>query len=248
MKFLGCILIEAPLVSRLKPRWDDCSRCITPQMNLPSEIPQIECCYSDLDDGCDPREAIRLVGRQLTPLIPNGATIVSIDGFDGVGKTTLADELSKAFCLPLVSPDNYLMKEKGYFFKALKFDVISNEIEEYFRLAKGVIVEGCLVELALEQIRRRSDFRIYVMRISRMRSAPEVEFPEEYEVLYGESSTKEMIAKLEEMARNGAAMPEEFGGGGSGELPGLQRELVAYHRDRRPHDHADVIVKVVRLS
>jgi hypothetical protein len=57
-----------------------------------------------------------------------------------------------------------------------------------------------------------------------------------------------LINAQEKLAKRWTMMPKEFGGAGSGKTPILERELIRYHRQYRPHDRADVIMKVVHKS
>lgn len=103
-----------------------------------------------------------------------------------------------------------------------------------------------MVEAALERIGLNPEFRFYVMRTSRMLSNPDIETVDEFDVLYGEQSTEQLIVEIKKIMQAWTDMPEEFGGGGDGDIPSLNLELILYHREWRPHTKADLITKIVR--
>lgn len=218
------------------------------EMTIPDHITQIECDEIGIDEDHGDVRIAKFVAIELAPLIGHDAKIITVDGFDGTGKSTLSCHLGAALDLPLVHLDDCLVRQKSFFLDAIKFDELSNRISEALKRKGRVVVEGCLVDTALARIGLGSEFRVYVMRTTKMRSDPVAELVQEYDALYGDKPTGELIAELEEVAWRAARMPEEFGGGGSGELPSLERELIQYHRDVRPHDLADLIVKVVHTS
>ena len=215
---------------------------------IPSQIAQIECDEIGIDEVKGKERVSRFANQTLAPLIPSGARIITIDGFDGLGKSMLSLPLAETLEISVVGLDGYLNKNIGHFFEALNFNNISKDIDGALASCERVIVEGCLVEKALERIGKCSDFRIYVMGTTRMLSNPSHEWMSEFETLYGEKSTDKLIADMEEDARRFAQLNNEFFGGGSGELPSLERELILYHRKYRPHDNASLIVKRVHWN
>ena len=205
---------------------------------------QLSCDEIGLDEVGGPERVREFVSTKLACAISDEARFITVDGFDGVGKSMLSRYLSEDIGVPLVGLDEFVEKQTGHFLEALRFGELSNRVAEYLDSCGRIIVEGCMVQAAVERIGRSPDFRIYVMRVTRMRNQPDVEWIHEHAVLCGEKSADELIAELEDEAQRWAKMPEEFGGGGEMEVPMLERELVQYHSDRCPHRQAGVLVKV----
>ena len=215
---------------------------------IPANIPHVS---FDLIESGEPDiegHTAKFVTDKLVPLVPEKVSIITFDGFDGVGKSSLARHLAASLKLPVIDLDDFLEEHQDCFLEALKFTDLSRAITNALFSHRKVIVAGCLVETALERTGNSPDFLFYVMRTARMLSRPDIESIDEFDTLYGEKSADQLIADLEEMMEGWTRMPEEFGGGGSGDIPNLERELIRYHRERRPHDKADLIVKITRLS
>lgn len=197
-----------------------------------------------MDEGTARTELPVLVERELVPLLPTSKGLISVDGLDGVGKSTLAQTLSECTGAALVQLDELLRQNQDTFLQAL--DLV--ELRRRVRKKDLVIVEGCTVLAALEKIAMAPDLKIYVVRTSRMLNQPNLEWVDEHELLLGDRSASELIQEEEEQSRRWVQAPVEFGGGGSPELPGLVKELITYHRDFAPHQSADIVVKVVRIA
>lgn len=209
---------------------------------------QLSCDVIGLGETGGADRVREFVASKLAPVVPVGAHIITIDGFDGVGKSRIAGYLAGELGLTMIGLDDFLEKQKGCFLEALKIDEILSKVTDTLDVHGRIIVEGCLVESVLERIGTSPNFRIYIMQVTRMWSQPEMEWIKEHDALYSGKSADELVAKLEELATRAAQMPEKFGGGGVGELPNLERELIRYHAQWRPHDCADVIVKMVHTS
>lgn len=215
---------------------------------IPSSPRQLSCNEIEEDECFPPDCLAAFVKSELAPLIPERAQVISFDGLDGVGKSTLAAILGQAISVPAIGLDDFLTSNQGHFLDALRIDELKAVVEAHLAHHKRIIVEGCLVQSVLERLCRPADFSIYVMRTSRMRSGSSDEWVRDDEILFGPESAAELITTREKLLRRWKKMPTESGGGGDGELPGLERELIHYHKQKRPHDQADIIVKVVHWS
>ena len=170
---------------------------------VPSHIPQIACDLIEggSDVGCRISDWI---GAELVGHIPQTAALISIDGFDGVGKTTIGDQLAAEICSQFVDLDDYPNKNQGAYLDALRIDDLSDALVRAINSGSRVIVSGCLVEEALKLCRISPDYRIYVMRTSRMRSGADHAWIDEHDVLYGDTTDDELNARLEEQTLTGA--------------------------------------------
>ncbi len=185
------------------------------------------------------------VADQLVPLNPDATHIVTVDGFSGVGKSTLAGRFATKMGVQLVQLDDFLERDKGEYLDALRLDELRVSISDRPRPGGMVIMEGCMIDAVLERLNMVADYRIYVMRILHPGYSDGTDRIYEFDVLYGEQSADELISKREEERRELAiGVPDLLGNGDSWRLPGLQRELICYHKRCRPHERADIITKI----
>jgi uridine kinase len=86
--------------------------------------------------------------------------IVTIDGRDGVGKTTLGRYLAWHFNVTLVETDLFLIPAQDYVIHL--DDQINRIIERRVTRPRPVIVEGVSMLQLMKRINRTPDFSIYV--------------------------------------------------------------------------------------
>lgn len=98
------------------------------------------------------------------------AAIVTIDGRDGVGKTTLGRYLAWRFSATLIETDLYLIPAQDYLIHL--DDQINRIIERRMTSGLPVIVEGVSMLQLMKRIGRVADFSIYVT--SRRQSSSEI--------------------------------------------------------------------------
>lgn len=90
---------------------------------------------------------------------PRGA-IVSIDGRDGVGKTTLGRYLAWQFNVALIETDLFLIPTRDHIIHL--DDQINRIIERRVSTHAPVIVEGISMLQLMQRIARTPDFMLYV--------------------------------------------------------------------------------------
>ena len=205
------------------------------------DIPQVR---TDLAQDNDPNIADHIrhfIKTELIPRIPESACLISVDGFDGVGKSTLTQMLADELGFQSIHLDDFLEKEQNCYFEALRFSQLQDSVAEKTR----VIVEGCLVQAVLSRLGISADYKIYAVRVSGMTAYPDKDLAIENRVLIGDKSAEEIIADEERESRDLDSMPGEFEGGGDFHgLRGLRKELIRYHESVLPHRTADLIVKI----
>ena len=86
--------------------------------------------------------------------------IVTIDGRDGVGKTTLGRYLAWQFNVTLIETDLFLIPAQDYFIHL--DDQVNRIIERRITSPRPVIVEGISMLQLMHRIHRVPDFAIYV--------------------------------------------------------------------------------------
>src|SRR5450432_1947902 len=87
--------------------------------------------------------------------------IVTIDGRDGVGKTTLGRYLAWRFNVTLIETDLFLIPAEDYILHL--DDQVNRIIERRLGVPAPVIVEGVTVLQLMKRIHRKSNFSIYVV-------------------------------------------------------------------------------------
>lgn len=86
--------------------------------------------------------------------------IVTIDGRDGVGKTTLGRYLAWHFNVTLIETDLFLIPARDYLIHL--DDQVNRIIERRMSSRRPVIVEGIAILHLMKRINRVPDFSIYV--------------------------------------------------------------------------------------
>src|SRR5580765_4519191 len=86
--------------------------------------------------------------------------IVTIDGRDSVGKTTLGRYLAWYFNVTLIETDLFLIPAQDYLIHL--DDQINRIIERRITSPRPVIVEGIAILQLMQRINRVPDFSIYV--------------------------------------------------------------------------------------
>jgi cytidylate kinase len=191
------------------------------------------------------REAVKeWVIAELLPVIPSGTRLISIDGLDGVGKSTLAKALVEKIGAKAIHLDDYLKKNENRYFEALDFTFLHSDIEK----EQLIVVEGCLVHAVLARLGIESQFDIYVVRTTTMRAHPETDWLDERKLLLEADNAEEFLAIEEEEIKKFEAYFSEGAPSLGMTVSGLRRELVHYHIDKKPHMNSDVVVKLARIQ
>ena len=101
--------------------------------------------------------AAHLAGRLSRP------TVIGIDGWTGVGKTTLATSLARATGGSTFDVDDALVRDQRCFVPALQLDAIRDGLAE----PKGLLfVSGICLRQVLELAGREADVHVYVKRMA----------------------------------------------------------------------------------
>ena len=128
----------------------------------------------------------------LTPILRGlPGKIISIDGRDGVGKTTLGRYLAWHFNVSLIESDLFLIPAQDYFIHL--DDQINRIIERRMTLPRPVIVEGVSILQLLQRIHRTPDFAIYVTGSPRPSNPSMRHLLEAYESAYTPTAIADIV-------------------------------------------------------
>jgi adenylate kinase family enzyme len=121
--------------------------------------------------------------------------IVTIDGRDGVGKTTFGRYLAWHFNVTLVEADLFLIPSRDYL-THLDYQV-NRIIERRFTLPRPVIVEGVSILQLMKRINRVPDFAIYVTNPQHSGSRVLEQLLSAYEAAYAPSRKANIVVEIE---------------------------------------------------
>jgi hypothetical protein len=97
----------------------------------------------------------------LEPVLANlPGKLVAVDGYPGVGKTSLCRYLAWRFNISLCETDIFLIPEQGRL--VYREEEIGRIIAGRLKKPRPIIVEGCAVLRLLYSINRPPDFLIYI--------------------------------------------------------------------------------------
>ena len=132
----------------------------------------------------------------LTPLLRGlPGVIVTIDGREGVGKTTLGRYLAWRFNVTLIETDLFLIPTRDYV--VYLDDQINRIIERRITSPLPVIVEGVAMLQLMQRINRIPDFSMYLTN-PRQSSSPIMERQlSAYEAAFAPSATANIVVRIE---------------------------------------------------
>lgn len=99
--------------------------------------------------------------------------IVGIDGWTGVGKTTLAATLADAIGGLALDLDAFLQRDRKSYVEAVRFDELRASLGN---VGRPLLVSGICLREVLGRVGLTSDFNIYVKRMASWGWADEEEF------------------------------------------------------------------------
>ena len=121
--------------------------------------------------------------------------VITIDGRDGVGKTTLGRYLAWHFNVTLIEADLFLIPSQDYL-THLDYQV-NRIIERRFTLPRPVIVEGVSMLQLMKRINRVSDFAIYVTNPQHSGSRMLEQLLSAYEATYNPSAKANLVVEID---------------------------------------------------
>jgi len=132
----------------------------------------------------------------LNPLMQaRPGVIVTIDGRDGAGKTTLGRYLAWHFNVTLIETDLFLIPAQDYVIHL--DDQINRIIERRISTSLSVIVEGVSILQLMKRIHRIPDFSIYVMNPRHPSSRVVKQRLSAYEAAFAPSAKANIVVTVE---------------------------------------------------
>lgn len=89
--------------------------------------------------------------------------IMGIDGWTGVGKTTLAQQLATSLGASFYDLDSALTRDQQSYLSALRLSEISGALAN---TAGAIVVSGICLRHILKRVERRADTNIYLKRMA----------------------------------------------------------------------------------
>ena len=77
--------------------------------------------------------------------------IVSIDGVDGVGKSTLACKIAEELSLPYIEIDTFVQEQQGSYIDGIDYNRLSERIKQAIITNQVLILEGICVQQATKK-------------------------------------------------------------------------------------------------
>lgn len=178
------------------------------------------------------------LAEQLHQSFPQTLTgIIAIDGYDGVGKTTLATALQARVGGTVVSLDDLIMKNQGGYVPYLK----TAELKAALKTApRPCIVEGVCVLGVFERITVRHDLLVYVKRVDKNG------YWYDKDTCDPSGPVDELIARRAEEVTALDRLDQELSGEPSSQddrpgLTPLREEIIRYHASYRPSRQAEIV-------
>jgi uridine kinase len=132
----------------------------------------------------------------LTPIMRGlPGVIVTVDGRDGVGKTTLGRYLAWHFNVTLIETDLFLIPAQDYLIHL--DDQINRIIERRITSHLPVIVEGISMLQLMKRIHRVPDFAIYVTKHHHRSSKLLEQRLSTYEATFAPTATANIVVEIE---------------------------------------------------
>jgi hypothetical protein len=155
--------------------------------------------------------------------------LVAIDGANGIGKSHRAKALGTALSCAVIDCDDFIRDGTKHYPHVLDLQSLHFAVKTSLQSTHCVVVEGVLILAVLAQIGFQPSSHIYVRHNWPAGTLTHLG------LVSAQFSEAQLMAEQNEMCR---------AAGISDDQPILVRELITYHKRRRPHEVADAIVDV----
>lgn len=90
--------------------------------------------------------------------------IISIDGDQGAGKTSLAKEIGTSFAGAVVDVDDYLLGNGGPYLEQVQWELIIQDLQRN-KDNKNLVISGVLLEYVIERVQIIPAYRIFMRHV-----------------------------------------------------------------------------------
>lgn len=161
--------------------------------------------------------------RSIKNLFLKSPGIVSIDGIDGVGKSTLACKIAEELSLPCIEIDTFVQKQQGGYIDHINYDRLSESIKQAMIADHVIILEGICIQQVLKRLSLNSNTKVYV-KVIRVIGNHGL-WMDQIQFFPPDKSADEMIAERK---------VKRYSLGHVG-------DIIRYHYTFKPHENADYI-------
>ena len=147
-------------------------------------------------------------------------SIISIDGVDGVGKSTLSCKIAEELSLPNIEIDTFVQEQQDGYTKYIDYDRLGERIVQDRISNQMIVVEGICVQQVLKKMSLTPDVSVYVKVIDGYGF-----WMDQIRLFPPGKSADEMI---NERKVKGFSL-------------GHVEEIICYHYTFKPHENADYI-------
>lgn len=137
------------------------------------------------------KEAVVALAAIMTDLPP---VIITIDGRDGTGKTSLGRYLAWHFNVSLVETDLFLIQNQGGL--VYRYEEINRIIGIRLDKPRPVILEGVGMKDLLKRLGRSADFAIYVTNPEQSSGPTMDQLLSQYEATHSPAMTADVVLEL----------------------------------------------------
>ena len=167
--------------------------------------------------------------------------IISIDGKEGSGKSTLSKTISDklGFVYIELDSDRYLEKNKGQYVKFISYDTLKEDITKLLENRKNIVIEGICILKILNIIGIKPSIKIYIKRMSK-----DGHFWYDEKLFDYSKSPDEIIEQEDENLQEFIRISAEIEGKTFDPIPleeSIFHEIIRYHFEYKPDLEADII-------
>jgi hypothetical protein len=159
--------------------------------------------------------------------------VIGIDGIDGAGKSTLAKSLCELIGGTVLSVDGFVAENQGGYVPHLNVQSLKRSVGECRR---PLIVEGVCLLAVLKAVSVKADVLIYVKRLGGFYD-PDA---------HPDEPVEELVRRFVEQHRDFVVIDAELSGDPAPDPASIQwsplrEEIVRYHAEYRPSQHAAIV-------
>lgn len=173
----------------------------------------------------------------ITDINKNDALMIGIDGYDGAGKTTLGNKISKLLNIEHIDIDKYIIKKGNDFINNINDKKLVEDISSFDR--RKLIVSG----ICLLKILRRNNINLDILIYVKRYDSTGTYWQDEEDCMLQGNPMDEILKKMERWymlsGEKKEIRPEDFR---------YRADIIAYHQKYKPYEKADIIYKRVEDS